>query len=54
MMHHCYILEIMTSDVYEDMIDNIDIYMIQVILSQVMCCFHQRIKRLLVSLKMNL
>ena len=47
-----FILEIKTSDVYEDMNDNIDIYA-QVIISQVMCCFHQRIKRLLVSLKMH-
>ena len=48
-----FILEIKTSDVCEDMIDNIDTYVIQVIISQVMCCFHQGIKRLLVSLKMN-
>jgi len=41
-----FILEIKTSDVYEDMIDNIDIY-------DTSCCFHERIKRLLVSLRMS-
>ena len=38
-----FIFEIKTSDVCEDMIDR----------SLIVCCFHERIKRLLVSLRMS-
>ena len=44
-----FIFEIKTSDVCEDMIDNIDMYDT----SLIVCCFHERIKRLLVSLRMS-
>ena len=44
-----FIFKIKTSDVCEDMIDNIDMYDTSVIV----CCFHERIKRLLVSLRMS-